>query len=74
MDDALSLAANHKHHDWYLKIVIEDKKEYKQAINYIADLEFDDADTYMKKYGHKLMQHEPEESTKLLKCKYPILI
>ncbi|CAH0720431.1 unnamed protein product, partial [Brenthis ino] len=67
VNDALSLAANHKRHDWYLKIVIEDKKEFKQAVDYIADLQFDDADTYMKKYGHKLIQHEPEESTKLLK-------
>ncbi|CAK1586787.1 unnamed protein product [Parnassius mnemosyne] len=66
-DDALSLAANHKRHDWYLKIVLEDKKEYKKALDYIAELEFEDADMYMKKYGHKLIQHEPEESTKLLK-------
>ncbi|KPJ02358.1 Vacuolar protein sorting-associated protein 11-like [Papilio xuthus] len=67
VDDALSLAENHKRHDWYLKIVLEDKKEYKTALDYIADLEFDDADMYMKKYGHKLIQHEPKESTKLLK-------
>lgn len=68
VDDALSLAANHKRHDWYLRIVIEDKKEFKQALEYIANLEFDDADMYMKKYGHKLIQNEPEESTNLLKC------
>ncbi|XP_047535225.1 vacuolar protein sorting-associated protein 11 homolog [Vanessa atalanta] len=67
VDDALSLAANHKRHDWYLRMVIEDKKEFKQALDYIAELEFDDADMYMKKYGHKLIQHEPEESTNLLK-------
>ncbi|XP_072944579.1 vacuolar protein sorting-associated protein 11 homolog [Epargyreus clarus] len=67
VDDALSLAAIHKRHDWYLKMIIEDKKEYKQAIDYIADLEFEDAELFMKKYGHKLIQHEPEESNKLLK-------
>ncbi|CAH4030160.1 unnamed protein product [Pieris brassicae] len=67
IDDALSLAANHNRHDWYLKMMIEDKKEFKQALDYIAELEFDDADCYMKKYGHKLIQHEPEESTELLK-------
>ncbi|CAH2043350.1 unnamed protein product, partial [Iphiclides podalirius] len=66
-DDALSLAANHKRHDWCLRVVLEDKKDYYQALNYIAELEFEDADRYMKKYGHKLIQHEPEESTKLLK-------
>lgn len=69
VDDALSLAANHKRHDWYLKIVLEDKKGYNTALDYISDLEFDEADMYMKKYGHKLIQHEPKESTKLLKCK-----
>ncbi|XP_075980170.1 vacuolar protein sorting 11 [Anticarsia gemmatalis] len=67
VDDALSLAANHKRHDWYLKMMIEDKKDFKQALDYIVELEFDDADYYMKKYGHRLMQHEPEESTKFLK-------
>ncbi|CAK1555893.1 unnamed protein product [Leptosia nina] len=67
VDDALSLAANHNRHDWFLKMMIEDKKEYKQALDYIAELEFDDADCYMKKYGHKLIQHEPDESTDLLK-------
>ncbi|XP_068617562.1 vacuolar protein sorting-associated protein 11 homolog [Battus philenor] len=66
-NDALSLAANHKRHDWYLKIILEDKKDYKNALDYIAELEFEEADMYMKKYGHKLIQHEPEESTKLLK-------
>ncbi|XP_034834657.1 vacuolar protein sorting-associated protein 11 homolog [Maniola hyperantus] len=67
VNDALSLAENHKRHDWYLKMVIEDKKEFKQALSYIANLDYEDADMYMKKYGHKLINHEPEESTKLLK-------
>ncbi|XP_052743338.1 vacuolar protein sorting-associated protein 11 homolog [Bicyclus anynana] len=67
VDDALSLAGNHKRHDWYLKMVIEDKKDFQQALAYIANLEYEDADMYMKKYGHKLIHNEPEESTKLLK-------
>ncbi|KAI5637569.1 hypothetical protein NE865_09702 [Phthorimaea operculella] len=67
VDDALSLAANYKRHDWYLTMMLEDKKDYKQALEYMADLEFDDADKYMKLYGHRLIQHQPEESTKFLK-------
>ncbi|XP_041982097.1 vacuolar protein sorting-associated protein 11 homolog [Aricia agestis] len=67
IEDALSLAQNHKRHDWYLKMMIEDKKEYTQALDYIAELEFEDAEIYIKKYGHKLIQHAPNESTKLLK-------
>ncbi|KAG6447658.1 hypothetical protein O3G_MSEX005084 [Manduca sexta] len=66
-DDALSLAAIHKRHDWYMKVMLEDKKDYKGALDYIEDLEFEDADIYMKKYGHRLMQHEPEKSTQFLK-------
>ncbi|CAB3246901.1 unnamed protein product [Arctia plantaginis] len=67
IDDALSLAANHKRHDWYLTMMIENKKDFAKALDYIEDLEFEDADNYMKKYGHRLMQHVPEESTKFLK-------
>ncbi|XP_059057678.1 vacuolar protein sorting-associated protein 11 homolog [Achroia grisella] len=67
VDDALSLASNNKRHDWYLKIMLEDKKEYSSALQYMLDLEFEDAEFYMKKYGHTLIQHEPEESTKFLK-------
>ncbi|XP_022822921.1 vacuolar protein sorting-associated protein 11 homolog [Spodoptera litura] len=67
VDDALSLAANYKRHDWYLKMMLEDKKDYRQALDYIVELEFEDADMYMKKYGHRLIQHEPEESTNFLK-------
>ncbi|XP_026736012.1 vacuolar protein sorting-associated protein 11 homolog [Trichoplusia ni] len=67
IDDALSLAANHKRHDWYLKMMIEDKKDFRKALDYIVELEFEDADMYMRKYGHRLIQHEPEESTKFLK-------
>ncbi|XP_073961973.1 vacuolar protein sorting-associated protein 11 homolog [Choristoneura fumiferana] len=66
IDDALSLAANHKRHDWYLKLMIEDKKAYAEALEYLADLEFEDADAHMKTYGLKLIQHLPKESTKFL--------
>ncbi|XP_060804733.1 vacuolar protein sorting-associated protein 11 homolog [Amyelois transitella] len=67
VDDALSLATNNKRHDWYLQIMIEDKKDYSRALDYMVELEFEDAETYMKKYGHTLIQHEPVESTKFLK-------
>lgn len=67
VEDAISLAAIHKAHGWYLKMMVEDKKEYRKALDYIADLEFEDADTFMKQYGYKLIQHEPEQSTRFLK-------
>lgn len=67
-DDALTLASNHKRHDWYLKIITEDKKDYQKALSYLSDLEFDDADLFMKKYGNVLIQHAPVESTEFLKA------
>ncbi|KAJ0174764.1 hypothetical protein K1T71_009872 [Dendrolimus kikuchii] len=67
VDDAISLAAIHKRHDWYMKLMLEDKKDYRKALEYIVELEFEDADAYMKKYGHRLIQHEPDESTIFLK-------
>jgi vacuolar protein sorting-associated protein 11 len=67
IDDALSLAAIHKRHDWCLKMLVEDRKEYARALDYMADLEFDCAELYMKKYGHTLIQHEPEIATNYLK-------
>ncbi|KAI8439250.1 hypothetical protein MSG28_013089 [Choristoneura fumiferana] len=46
--------------------MIEDKKAYAEALEYLADLEFEDADAHMKTYGLKLIQHLPKESTKFL--------
>lgn len=66
-DDALLLARKHNRHDLFLKVLVEDKKDYQQALDHIADLEFDEADMYMKKYGHVLIQNVPEESTEFLK-------
>lgn len=66
-EDALSLAKKHEKHDWYLKIQIEDHKKYIDALQYIANLEFEQAELYMKKYGNVLIQNVSEESTQFLK-------
>jgi len=41
-EDALLLAQKHGKHEWYLRIQIEDKHEYKKALEYIATLEFEE--------------------------------
>ncbi|VVC97404.1 unnamed protein product [Leptidea sinapis] len=73
VDDALSLAANHKRHDWYLKMIIEDKKDFSKALDYIAELDFDSADLYMKKYGWRaqvaLYMREGEAEKALAVCR-----
>uniref|UniRef100_A0A069DXR3 Vacuolar protein sorting-associated protein 11 homolog n=1 Tax=Panstrongylus megistus TaxID=65343 RepID=A0A069DXR3_9HEMI len=65
-EDALLLAEKHGRHDWYLTIQIEDQKKYKEALDYIAKLEFDEAEFMIKKYGVALLENIPDETTKFL--------
>ncbi|KAM9221386.1 vacuolar protein sorting-associated protein 11 homolog isoform 1-T1 [Dugong dugon] len=64
---ALYLAENHTHHEWYLKIQLEDIKNYQEALQYIGKLPFEQAESNMKRYGKILMHHIPEQTTQLLK-------
>ncbi|KAK2192568.1 hypothetical protein NP493_28g12051 [Ridgeia piscesae] len=64
---AVFLAEKHHQHDWYLKIQLDDVKDYGQALTYISKLDFDEAEMYMKKYGKMLMNEQPEKTTDLLK-------
>ncbi|KAF7418083.1 hypothetical protein HZH68_000736 [Vespula germanica] len=66
-EDALLLAQKHNKHEWYLRIQIEDKREYKKALEYIETLEFEEAESNMKKYGNILIENVPNESTQFLK-------
>ncbi|KAI5629231.1 vacuolar protein sorting-associated protein 11-like, partial [Silurus asotus] len=64
---AVFLAEKHFHHEWYLKIQLEDLKNYQEALRYIGRLPFEQAETNMKHYGKTLMHHVPEDTTVLLK-------
>ncbi|XP_048036590.1 vacuolar protein sorting-associated protein 11 homolog [Megalobrama amblycephala] len=64
---AVFLAERHMHHEWYLKIQLEDLKNYQEALRYIGRLPFDQAESNMKRYGKTLMHHVPESTTILLK-------
>ncbi|XP_028664283.1 vacuolar protein sorting-associated protein 11 homolog [Erpetoichthys calabaricus] len=64
---AVFLAERHDQHEWYLKIQLEDIKNYQEALCYIGRLPFDQAESNMKRYGKTLMHHAPEETTDLLK-------
>ncbi|XP_066993542.2 vacuolar protein sorting-associated protein 11 homolog [Anabrus simplex] len=66
-EDALILARKHHKHDWYLKIQIEDRACYEEALQYIASLDFEEAESMMKKYGNVLLQNTPAEATQFLK-------
>eukprot|EP00057_Strongylocentrotus_purpuratus_P015993 XP_011670467.1 PREDICTED: vacuolar protein sorting-associated protein 11 homolog [Strongylocentrotus purpuratus] len=64
---ALFLAEKHMQHDWYLKVQLEDIKDYQKALNYITTLEFNEAMDNIKKYGKILMTEVPKEATDFLK-------
>ncbi|KAG9482526.1 hypothetical protein GDO78_011285 [Eleutherodactylus coqui] len=63
---ALYLAEKHAHHEWYLKIQLEDIKNFQEALRYIGRLPFPQAESNMKCYGKILMSHVPNETTQLL--------
>ncbi|KAG8434609.1 hypothetical protein GDO86_012832 [Hymenochirus boettgeri] len=63
---ALYLAEKHAHHEWYLKIQLEDIKNFQEALQYIGRLPFNQAESNMKRYGKTLMHHVPNETTRLL--------
>eukprot|EP00795_Rhopilema_esculentum_P008547 gene8547-14548_t len=64
---ALDLAEKFEQHEWYLKIQLEDIKDYKKALKYISRLPFVEAEATMKAYGKTLVNEEPDETTELLK-------
>uniref|UniRef100_A0A3P8YJ81 Vacuolar protein sorting-associated protein 11 homolog n=1 Tax=Esox lucius TaxID=8010 RepID=A0A3P8YJ81_ESOLU len=64
---AVFLAERHQHHEWYLKIQLEDLKNYQEALRYIGRLPFEQAESNMKRYGKTLMHHVPDGTTLLLK-------
>nr|XP_039266743.1 vacuolar protein sorting-associated protein 11 homolog [Styela clava] len=67
-EHALKLAEKHQKHTWYLKIQLENTKDYKQALAYIRKLPYEEAEINMKKYGKLLMKNVPAEATELLKA------
>ncbi|XP_056449620.1 vacuolar protein sorting-associated protein 11 homolog [Gadus chalcogrammus] len=64
---AVFLAEKHAQHEWYLKIQLEDLKNYLEALRYIGRLPFEQAESNMKRYGKTLMHHVPDGTTSLLK-------
>ena len=64
---ALALAEKHQKHDLFLKIVIENDADYKQALNYISSLSPLEAEAEMKNYGSIFIKNVPNEFTNALK-------
>lgn len=66
-EHALSLAKRNQKHDLSLSILTEDQQAFFEALTYISNLKFNDAETSLKKYGFVLMEKCPVETTELLK-------
>lgn len=66
-EQALALAKRNNRHHYSISILIEDLKDYKQALTYIEMLDFQDAEENLMKYGCVLMEQCPKETTALLK-------
>jgi len=64
---ALSLAEKHAKHDLYLKIQIDDQKDYQEALKYIRTLPGPEIEEQLQKYGSVLIEQVVEETTSLLK-------
>ena len=63
---AVFLAKKFAQHDWYLKVQLEDEKNFQDALTYIGTLPFEDAEKNLATYGKELVNELPDATTKLL--------
>lgn len=64
---ALQLCEKHAKHEDYLKMQLENLKDYGNALEYIQRLDDLSAVLNLKKYGKLLMANVPEKTVELLK-------
>ena len=61
LEDALYLADKHNKHDWYLKIQVEDCNAFSDALKYVQQLPFLEAEKNLQRYGRMLVTNLPDE-------------
>ena len=66
-DHALQLAKKMNEHQWYVRIMLEDKKQYLDALSYISLQSFEVVRKNMVDYGKQLVDKIPKQTTELLK-------
>lgn len=64
-DQAAYLATKHGENELVIDILIEDSKKYGEALQYIWRLDANSAYPVLMKYARSLIEHCPEETTKL---------
>ncbi|KAK4049678.1 Vacuolar protein sorting-associated protein 11 [Microbotryomycetes sp. JL201] len=65
-DHAVWLAERYKEHSEYLRIQVEDRHDYQQALAYLRRLEPRFAQESLVRYGRFLLDAEPDKTTELL--------
>lgn len=65
-EHAVYLAKTYNQPEEYLRIQIEDREQWKDAVSYIRTLGLEAAETNLKKYGKTLLANLPEDTTDLL--------
>jgi hypothetical protein len=65
-DHAVYLAKTYNQPEEYLRIQIEDREQYGDAIKFIRTLGQEVAEENLRKYGNNLLAHLPKETTSLL--------
>ncbi len=63
--EAKELAYKNQHHD-YVNILINETKEYEEAVQYIHHLPFSDADSILQECGHVLLDYAGDSTTELM--------
>ena len=64
-DQAVFLAKKHGEHELVIDILIEDSKNYEDALDYIWHLEPEMAYPNLMKYARVLLEHCPEDATQI---------
>eukprot|EP00762_Andalucia_godoyi_P001379 ANDGO_04909.mRNA.1 Vacuolar protein sorting-associated protein 11 homolog len=65
-EHALFLALKHNEHDWCMKILLDDLKQYSDALEFLSTLEFAYCETFMKQYGTLLCTAVPKNAREFL--------
>ena len=65
-DHALYLARRYQQHEVYLRIQLEDRDDWLDALRYLRALGGDIVERNVTRYGKRLIAHAPERTTELL--------
>lgn len=65
---AIYLAKQHKNHEWYFKVQMEDGGDVLSALEYMRSMNnLDEMALYMRKYGRSMLKEEPDQTIDIIK-------